>query len=33
MFDWLIRDYENIVRRLFKQRGGIIEKACFFNWA
>ena len=25
MFEWFIRDYENIVRRLFKQRGGIIE--------
>ena len=25
MFEWFIRDYENIVRRPFKQRGGIIE--------
>jgi hypothetical protein len=25
MFDWLIRNYEEGVRRLFRQRGGIIE--------
>jgi hypothetical protein len=24
MFDWIIRNYEKGVRRLFKQRGGII---------
>jgi len=26
MFDWLRRDYERTVRRLFESRGGVIEE-------